>query len=106
MARLRDPFVSTEPEVKLDDETRRILHERIKFADKRTSGFGGRSARTYRPVAFNLLYLENALVDFELIFSWSREKYPGSTEQFASDLFNHLCLIAAFPYVGHLFRES
>jgi len=33
MARLRDPFVSTEPEVKLDDETRRILHERIKFAD-------------------------------------------------------------------------
>jgi hypothetical protein len=28
-----DPFVSTEPEVELDDETRRVLHERIKSAD-------------------------------------------------------------------------
>jgi hypothetical protein len=28
-----DPFVSTEPEIELDPETRRILDERIKSAD-------------------------------------------------------------------------
>ena len=35
MAELKiDPFVSTEPGVELDDETRRILEERIKCADE------------------------------------------------------------------------
>ena len=29
-----DPFVSTEPEVELDSETRRILHERMMTADR------------------------------------------------------------------------
>ncbi len=51
-------------------------------------------------MAFKILYLEDALDDLEVLFIWSREKHPGSTEQFGIDLFNHLELLASFPDVG------
>lgn len=51
-------------------------------------------------MAFKLLYLEDALADLEVVFNWSREKHPGSTDRFATDLFNHLELLTAFPHVG------
>ena len=51
-------------------------------------------------MAFKILYLEESLIDLETIFRWSRERHPGSTEQFADDLFNHLDLLAAFLHVG------
>jgi plasmid stabilization system protein ParE len=51
-------------------------------------------------VAFKLRYHEDALADLEVVFSWSRNQHPGGTERFADDLFNHLDLLAAFPYVG------
>jgi plasmid stabilization system protein ParE len=39
-------------------------------------------------------------VDLEVLFVWSRERNPRTTEQFASDLFNHLDLLKEFPFVG------
>ena|ERR1700733_7412030 len=49
---------------------------------------------------FKILYHEDALADLEEIFSWSREQYPETTEKFARDLFNHIELLQAFPYIG------
>jgi plasmid stabilization system protein ParE len=51
-------------------------------------------------MAFKILYHEDALADLEEIFEWSREKHPETTEQFANDLFDHLDLLQALPYVG------
>ena len=51
-------------------------------------------------MAFKILYHEDALADLEEIFSWSREKHPETTEQFANDLFNHLDFLQAYPYIG------
>lgn len=51
-------------------------------------------------MAFKLRYQEDALADLEALFDWSRDQHPGSTELFANDLFNHLDLLSAFPYVG------
>jgi plasmid stabilization system protein ParE len=51
-------------------------------------------------MAFRVLYHEDALADLEEIFNWSREQHPETTEQFAKNLFNHIDLLQAFPYVG------
>ena len=51
-------------------------------------------------MAFKILYHEDALADLEEIFDWSREKHPETTEQFADDLFDHLGLLEALPFVG------
>jgi len=51
-------------------------------------------------MAFRVLYQEDAIADLEEIFGWSRERHPGTTQQFADDLFNHLNLLGAFPYIG------
>jgi plasmid stabilization system protein ParE len=56
-------------------------------------------------MAFKILYHENALADLEEIFEWSREKHPETTEQFASDLFEHIELLQALPYVGTPIKE-
>ncbi|MGD0298361.1 MAG: type II toxin-antitoxin system RelE/ParE family toxin [Bryobacteraceae bacterium] len=50
--------------------------------------------------AFKVLYHQDALADLEEIFDWSREKHPETTEQFANDLFDHIELLRALPYVG------
>jgi len=51
-------------------------------------------------VAFKILYHEDALVDLEAAFSWSRENHPETTERFFNDLFSHLDFLAAFPCIG------
>jgi plasmid stabilization system protein ParE len=51
-------------------------------------------------MAFKILYHKDALADLEEIFDWSREKHPATTEQFANDLFDHLELLGALPYIG------
>lgn len=51
-------------------------------------------------MAFKIFYHEDALADLEEIFDWSREKHPETTEQFADDLFAHIELLQALPYVG------
>ena len=51
-------------------------------------------------MAFKILYHEDALADLEEIFEWSREKHPETTEQFADDLFDHIELLHALPYIG------
>jgi plasmid stabilization system protein ParE len=51
-------------------------------------------------MAFKILYHEDALADLEEIFEWSREKHPETTEQFANDLFDHVELLQAMPYIG------
>ena len=51
-------------------------------------------------MAFKILYHEDALADLEEIFDWSREKHPETTEQFANDLFDHIELLQALPYIG------
>ena len=51
-------------------------------------------------MAFKVLYHEDALADLEDIFEWSREKHPETTEQFADDLFDHIDLLQALPYIG------
>ena len=51
-------------------------------------------------MAFKILYHEDSLADLEEIFEWSREKHPETTEQFANDLFDHLDLLHAVPYIG------
>ena len=51
-------------------------------------------------MAFKILYHEDALADLEELFDWSREKHPDTTEQFAEDLFSHIDLLRALPYIG------
>ena len=51
-------------------------------------------------MAFKVLYHEDSLADLEEIFEWSREKHPETTEQFADDLFDHIDLLQALPYMG------
>jgi len=51
-------------------------------------------------MAFKILYHEDALADLKDIFDWSREKHPETTEQFADDLFDHIELLQALPYIG------
>jgi plasmid stabilization system protein ParE len=51
-------------------------------------------------MAFRVLYHEDSLADLEEIFEWSREKHPETTEQFADDLFDHIDLLQALPYIG------
>ena len=51
-------------------------------------------------MAFKILYHEDSLADLEEIFEWSREKHPETTEQFADDLFDHIELLHALPYIG------
>jgi len=51
-------------------------------------------------MAFKIRYHEDALADLEEIFAWSAERHPETTEQFADDLFDHLELLQALPYVG------
>jgi len=51
-------------------------------------------------MAFKILYHEDALADLEEIFDWSREKHPETTEQFANELFDHIDLLQALPYIG------
>src|SRR5258708_5832734 len=51
-------------------------------------------------MAFKIRYHEDALADLEEIFEWSREKHPETTEQFANDLFDHIELLQALPYIG------
>ncbi len=54
---------------------------------------------------FKILYHEDALADLEEIFEWSREKHPQTTEQFANDLFEHIELLQALPYIGAPIKE-
>ena len=56
-------------------------------------------------MAFKILYHEDSLADLEDIFDWSREKHPQTTEQFANDLFAHIELLQAFPYIGTPIKE-
>jgi plasmid stabilization system protein ParE len=51
-------------------------------------------------MAFKILYHEDALADLEEIFEWSREKHPETPEQFSNDLFDHIQLLQALPYIG------
>jgi len=51
-------------------------------------------------MAFKILYHEDSLADLEEIFDWSRENHPETTEQFADDLFDHIELLRAHPYIG------
>jgi plasmid stabilization system protein ParE len=51
-------------------------------------------------MAFKILYHEDALADLQEIFTWSRERRPETTEQFANSLFNRLDSLQAFPYIG------
>ena len=51
-------------------------------------------------MAFKILYHEDALADLEEIFEWSREKHPDTTGQFANDLFEHIELLKALPFIG------
>ncbi len=51
-------------------------------------------------MAFKILYHEDSLADLERIFEWSREKHPETTEEFASDLFGHIELLQALPFIG------
>ena len=51
-------------------------------------------------MALKILYHEDALADLEEIFDWSRSKHPETAEQFADDLFAHIDLLQAFPYIG------
>ena len=51
-------------------------------------------------MAFKVLYHEDALADLEEIFEWSKDKHPETTEQFAIDLFDHIDLLQALPYIG------
>jgi plasmid stabilization system protein ParE len=51
-------------------------------------------------MAFKILDHEDSLADLEEIFEWSREKHPETTEQFANDLFDHIELLHALPYIG------
>jgi plasmid stabilization system protein ParE len=51
-------------------------------------------------MAFKILTHEGALADLEEIFEWSRDKHPETTEQFANDLFEHIELLQAHPYIG------
>ena len=51
-------------------------------------------------MAFKILYHEDALADLEGIFSWSKERHPETTEQFANDLFNHVDFLQSYPYIG------
>ena len=55
-------------------------------------------------MAFRVLYHEDSLADLEEIFEWSREKHPETTEQFADDLFDHIDLLQALPYIGTLVK--
>ena len=54
---------------------------------------------------FKILYHEDALADLEEIFEWSRDKHPETTEQFANDLFEHIELLQALPYIGAPIKE-
>ncbi len=54
---------------------------------------------------FKILYHEDALADLEEIFEWSREKHPQTTEQFANELFEHIELLQALPYIGAPIKE-
>ena len=51
-------------------------------------------------MAFKILYHEDALADLEEIVEWSRAKHPETTDQFANDLFEHIELLQAHPYIG------
>ena len=51
-------------------------------------------------MAFKIFYHEDALVDLEEIFDWSRERHPETTEQFAKDLLDHIELLQALPFIG------
>jgi len=51
-------------------------------------------------MAFKILYHEDALADLEEIFEWSRDKHLETTGRFADDLFDHIELLGALPYIG------
>jgi plasmid stabilization system protein ParE len=51
-------------------------------------------------MAFKILYHKDALADLEDIFDWSRDNHPETTEQFADELFGHVELLQALPYIG------
>ena len=49
---------------------------------------------------FKVLYTEPALADLQDILAWSWERHPGTTEQFANALLNHVDFLAGFPNMG------
>ena len=51
-------------------------------------------------MALKNIYHEDALADLKEIFDWSRKKHPETTEHFADDLFDHIELLQALPYIG------
>jgi plasmid stabilization system protein ParE len=51
-------------------------------------------------VDLQVLYTEPALADLEAILAWSWSEHPGSTENFALSLLNHVDLLKDFPYMG------
>ena len=49
---------------------------------------------------FKVLYTEPALADLKAVLGWSWEKHPGTSQQFADSLLNHIDLLKDFPYLG------
>jgi len=51
-------------------------------------------------MAFKIFYHEDSLANLEEVFEWSREKHPETTELFSNELFDHIDLLQALPYIG------
>jgi plasmid stabilization system protein ParE len=72
-AKIIDPFVSNGPAVEISPATSRLLKQRMKTAD-----------------AGRLVPADKA----------RQRIHPETTEQFADDLFDHIDLLQALPYIG------
>jgi plasmid stabilization system protein ParE len=51
-------------------------------------------------VDFKILYTESALAELETVMRWSWESHPLTSERFATELLNHVDLLADLPYLG------
>ena len=51
-------------------------------------------------MVFQVLYTESALEELKALFEWSWEHHPGTSEQFADALFQHIDLLQQFPFMG------
>jgi len=56
-------------------------------------------------MSFKVLYHEDELADLEEIFERSLEEHPGTTEEFADELFDHIGLLQTFTYLGAPLKE-
>jgi hypothetical protein len=92
-----DPFVCREAPVEVSSATSRIIKQRIKTADEGRLVSAEEARKRIRQWLSKSSTTKDALTDLEQIFDWSREKHPGTTEQFAVDLFDHIELLHAVP---------